>query len=57
MEMFQVKFAEEIKTRTLCLKTFFRKFCRLQDNVEKYGTPDRLQRQFNTAHSLCVLGT
>jgi hypothetical protein len=34
-EMFYTKVVEEIKTRILCLVTFFRKSCRLWDNVEK----------------------
>jgi hypothetical protein len=37
-EMFQTKVVEKIKTRILCSITFFRKSCRLWDNVEKYGT-------------------
>ena len=36
-EMFQIKVVEKIKTRILCLITFFLKPCRLCDNVEKYG--------------------
>ena len=35
-EMFQTKFVEKIKTHILCSVTFFRKSCRLLDNVEKY---------------------
>jgi len=35
-EMFQIIFVEEIKTHILCSVTFFfRKSCRLWDNVEK----------------------
>jgi hypothetical protein len=37
-EMFQIKVIEKIKTHILCSITFFRKPCRLWDNVEKYGT-------------------
>jgi hypothetical protein len=37
-EMFQTKVVEKIKTHILCSITFFRKSCRLWDNVEKYGT-------------------
>jgi hypothetical protein len=37
-EMFQPKFAENIKTQILCSITVFRKSCRLWDNVEKYDT-------------------
>jgi hypothetical protein len=36
--MFQTKVVEKIKTHILCSITFFRKSCRLRDNVEKYGT-------------------
>jgi len=34
-EMFQTKVVEKIKTHILCSVTFFRKSCRLWDNVEK----------------------
>jgi hypothetical protein len=36
-EVFQTKVVEKIKTHILCLITFFRKSCRLWDNVEKFG--------------------
>jgi hypothetical protein len=36
--MFQTKVVEKIKTHILCSIKFFRKSCRLWDNVEKYGT-------------------
>ena len=36
-EMFQMKVVEKMKTHILCSVTFFRKSCRLWDNVEKYG--------------------
>jgi hypothetical protein len=35
--MFHTKVVEEIKTRILYSIEFFRKSCRLCDNVEKYG--------------------
>jgi hypothetical protein len=35
LEMFQTKVVEEIKTHILCSGKFFRKSCRLWDNVEK----------------------
>jgi len=53
--MFQTKVVEKIKTYILCSVTFFfRKSCRLWDNVEKYckawqATDD------NMAHAVCVL--
>jgi hypothetical protein len=36
--MFQTKVVQKSKTHILCSITFFRKSCRLWDNVEKYGT-------------------
>jgi hypothetical protein len=42
-EMYETKVLEEVETHVLCSITFFRKSCRLWDNVEKYGKPDRLQ--------------
>jgi hypothetical protein len=35
-EMFQIKVAEKIKTHILWQVNFFRKSCRLWDNVEKW---------------------
>jgi len=34
--MFQTKFVEKVETHILCLVNFFRKTCRLWENVEKY---------------------
>jgi hypothetical protein len=36
-EMFQTKVVAKIKTHILCSLTFFRKSCRVWNNVEKYG--------------------
>jgi hypothetical protein len=36
--MFQTKFVVKMKTHVLCSVTFFRKLCRLGDNLEKYRT-------------------
>jgi hypothetical protein len=36
-EMFEAEFVEKIKTQILGSVTFFRKSCRLRDNVENYG--------------------
>jgi hypothetical protein len=36
--MFLTKVVQKIKTHILCSVAFFRKSCRLWDNVEKYGT-------------------
>jgi hypothetical protein len=54
-EMFQTKVVDKIKTHVLCYVTFFRKSCRLWDNVEKYGTAGQATWQYNTAHALCML--
>jgi hypothetical protein len=43
-EIFQTKFVEKIKTHILCSLTFFRKSCRLWDNVEKYGKARKATR-------------
>jgi hypothetical protein len=45
---------EKIKAQTLCSKTFFRKSCRVWDNVEEYGTAghatyDNIIRRMRTA--------
>jgi len=49
--MFQTKVVEEIKTHVLSLVTFFRKSCRLWDNVEKYCRADRSQM---TIWRMCI---
>jgi len=36
--MFQTKIVEKFKTHILCSVTYFRKSCRVWDNVEKYCT-------------------
>jgi len=36
--MLQAKNADKIKPHILCSTTFFRKSCRLRNNVEKYST-------------------
>jgi hypothetical protein len=55
-EMFRTKVVEKIKTHILCSVTFFffRKSCRLLDNVEKY----RIEVQAtddNMVHALFML--
>jgi hypothetical protein len=52
--MSQTKAVDEIKTHISCSITFFRKFCRLWDNVEKYGrarqaTDDNIIRRMHFA--------
>jgi hypothetical protein len=52
--MFQTKVVGKIKTHILCSITFFRKSCRLWDNVEKYGrarqaTDDNIIRRMRFA--------
>jgi hypothetical protein len=54
-EMCQTKVVEKIKTHILCSIIFFRKSCRLWDNVENYGTARQATWQYNTAHALCML--
>jgi len=54
--MFQTEAVQKFKTHILCSVTFFRKLCRLWDNVEEYctgwhGTYD------NMAHAHCMLNT
>jgi len=50
--MFQTKGVEKIKTHILCSVTFFRKSCRLWDNVEKmwYSPTDHRWQ-----HGACAL--
>ena len=45
---------EKIKTHILCSISFFRKPCRLWDNVEKCGRPKRATDD-NMAHARCML--
>ena len=52
--MLQIKVAEKIKILILCSITFFRKSCRLLDNVERYGGV-REAAGDNVAAS-CILG-
>jgi len=52
--MFRTKVVEEIKTHILRLVTFFRKSCRLWDNVEKYCTAGQATDD-NMAHAHCML--
>ena len=55
--MFQTKVVGEIKTRILCLITFFfRKSCPLRDNAEKYYRTGQAADE-NTAHAHFTLGT
>jgi hypothetical protein len=53
-EMFQTKVAEKIKTHILCSTTFFRKSCRLWDNVEKYCRAGQAT-DGNMAHAHCIM--
>jgi hypothetical protein len=55
-EMFQTKVVEKIKTHILCSVTFFRKPCRLWDNVEKHGRVGQTTN-VQTARALCTLDT
>ena len=51
--MFQTKVVEKIKTHILRSTTFFRKSCRLWDNVEKYCTAGQATDD-NSAHALFI---
>jgi hypothetical protein len=55
-EMFQIKVVDKIKIRILCSVTFFRKPCRLCDNVEKLSKA-REAIDDNTAHAHSMLDT
>ena len=54
-EMFRTNVVEKMKTHDLCSITFFRKMCRLWDNVEKYGTAGEDTHDMMHAH--CILDT
>jgi len=53
--MFQTKAVEEIKTHILCFVNFFRKSCRLWDNVEGYCTTGQATDDNSMAHAHCIL--
>jgi hypothetical protein len=53
-EMFQTNFVEKIKRHILCSVTYFRKSCRLWDNVEKYCKVEQATDD-NMAHEHCML--
>ena len=55
-KMFQTKVAEKIKTHILCSVTFFRKSCRLWDNVEKFCR-EGWAADANKVHAHCMLDT
>jgi hypothetical protein len=55
-ETFQTKVVEKIKTHILCSVTFFRKSCRLWDNVDKYCRAGQTT-DGNMAHAHCMLDT
>jgi hypothetical protein len=55
-DMFEIKFVEKIKTHILCAITFFRKPCRLWDNVEKYCRTGPVTDD-NVALAHCMLYT
>jgi len=54
--MFQTKVVQKIKTHILGSVPFFRKSCRLWDNVGKYGRAGQ-DTDGNVAHSHWVLDT
>jgi hypothetical protein len=54
-KMFQAEVVEKLETHILCSVTFFfRKSCRLWDNVEKCGRPGQATDD-NMAHAHCML--
>ena len=53
--MFQVKVVDKLKTLILLSTKFFRKSCRLWDNVAKYDGAGQTIDD-NMAHALCMLG-
>jgi len=56
-EIFQIKVVEKIKTNiSRSITFFFRKLCRLWDNVQKYCTAWRTPDD-NMAHAHCMLDT
>jgi hypothetical protein len=55
-EMFQTKVAQKLKTHILCSVTFFRKSCRLWDNVGKFCRGGQAT-DGNMAHAHWVLDT
>jgi len=52
--MFQTKAIEKLETHILYLVTFFRKSCRLWDNVEKFRRAAQATDD-NMAHAHCML--
>ena len=55
-EMFQEKIVDKIETQVLCSIIFFRKSCRLRDNMEKYCRA-RQATDDNMVHAHCTLDT
>jgi len=53
-EMYQTKVVEKLKTRVTFSNHFFRKSCRLLDNVEKYIWAGQAT-DGNMAHAYCML--
>jgi hypothetical protein len=56
-EMFRTKVVEKIKTHILCSVTFFRKTCRLWENVETNYCKSGQATDDNMAHAHCMLHT
>jgi len=51
--MFHAKVVEKLETHILCSVTFFRKPCRLWDNVENYCRTGKATDD-NMAHAHCM---
>ena len=54
--MFQIKCLDNIKTHISCSINFFRKLCRLWDDVEKFGKEIGHKRRSTITHARCMLG-
>jgi hypothetical protein len=52
--MFQAKVVEKIKKHVRSITFFFRKSCRLRNNVEKFGR-GRQATDVNKVHALCMV--
>jgi hypothetical protein len=52
--MFQTNVVQKIKPRILCWHSYFRKYCRLCDNVEKYSTAGGPQMTWRMRIACCI---
>ena len=54
-EIFQIQVVEKIRTHILCSIRFFRKSCRLWDNIEKCDVDRGHKWRHSMAHTRCML--